>query len=177
MVFEKGNLRIRELTENDAFLLVEWLSNPTVLQYYGGRDRPHDFEMVRESFLQQDDETRCIVEYDSQAIGYIQFYALDDEGKKEYGYTDMKEKIYGTDQFIGEASHWNQGIGKLLVSAMIDYLIHVLEADKIVMDPQTWNTRAVACYEKCGFKKIKLLPKNEWHEGELRDCWLMEYSI
>ena len=82
ILFEKGSLRVRQLTDNDASLLAEWLSNPTVLQYYEGRDRPHDLEMVRESFFQQDDETKCIIEYASQPIGYIQFYALDDEGKK-----------------------------------------------------------------------------------------------
>lgn len=177
ILFEKGSLRVRELTDNDASLLAEWLSNPTVLQYYEGRDRPHDLAMVRESFFQQDDETKCIIEYASQAIGYIQFYELDDEAKKEYGCTDKSGKIYGTDQFIGEASMWNQGIGKQLVRSMVEYLIQVLEADKIVMDPQTWNTRAIACYEQCGFKKIKLLLNKEWHEGEYRDCWLMEYSI
>jgi aminoglycoside 6'-N-acetyltransferase len=176
VIFEKGNLRVRKLTEKDAFLLVEWLSNPLVLQYYEGRDRPHDIEMVRASFFPDDDETRCIVEYNSQAISYIQFYALDAEGKSEYGYSDMKEKIYGTDQFIGEINYWNLGIGKLLVGSMVDYLIHFLDAGKIVMDPQTWNARAIACYEKCGFKKVMLLPKHEWHEGELRDSWLMEYS-
>jgi aminoglycoside 6'-N-acetyltransferase len=147
-----------------------------VLQYYEGRDHPHDFEMVRESFFRDDDETRCIVEFDSLAIGYIQFYELDNEEKTKYGYTDMKEKIYGTDQFIGEVHYWNLGIGKILVSSMVDYLIKVLDARKIVMDPQSWNARAIACYEKCGFIKVKLLPKHEWHEGELRDCWLMEFS-
>jgi aminoglycoside 6'-N-acetyltransferase len=176
VIFEKGNLRVRRLTEKDAYLLVEWLSNPLVLQYYEGRDRPQDIEMVRASFYQDDDETRCIVEYDSQAIGYIQFYALDAEGKSKYGYTDVKERMYGIDQFIGKTNYWNLGIGKLLVGSMVDYLIHFLDAGKIVMDPQTWNARAIACYEKCGFKKVKLLPKHEWHEGELRDSWLMEYS-
>jgi aminoglycoside 6'-N-acetyltransferase len=59
---------------------------------------------------------------------------------------------------------------------MVYYLINVLDANKIVMAPQTWNERAIACYEKCSFKKVKLLPKHECHEGELRDSWLMEFS-
>jgi aminoglycoside 6'-N-acetyltransferase len=176
VIFEKGNLRVRELTEKDAYFLVEWLSNPLVLQYYEGRDNPHDIKMVRDSFYLDDDETRCIVEYDSHAIGYIQFYELDAEGKSKYDYTDVNEKIYGTDQFIGNTNYWNLGIGKLLVGSMVDHLIHFLDAGKIVMDPQIWNARAIACYEKCGFKKVKLLLKHEWHEGEIRDCWLMEYS-
>jgi aminoglycoside 6'-N-acetyltransferase len=177
LIFQTDNLRVRKLADNDVDYLVKWLSDQIVLQYYGGRDRPHDIEMVREVFFpQEDSETRCIIEYDSKPIGYIQYYELDDEGKKKYGYTDVEEKIYGTDQFIGEVHYWNKGIGKLLVGSMVDYLITVLNASKIVMDPQTWNVRAISCYEKCGFKKVRLLPRNEWHEGELKDCWLMEYS-
>jgi aminoglycoside 6'-N-acetyltransferase len=42
------------------------------------------------------------------------------------------------------------------------------------MDPQTRNTRAIKCYKKCGFKKIKILPKRELHEGEYQDCLLIE---
>ncbi len=44
------------------------------------------------------------------------------------------------------------------------------------MDPQLRNTRAMKCYEKCGFKKIKILPKHELHEGVHQDCWLIEYK-
>ncbi|MFK7696815.1 GNAT family N-acetyltransferase [Paenibacillus sp. HJGM_3] len=177
MLFQSGNLRVRKLSSKDAGYLVKWLSDPTVLQYYGGRDRPHSLEMVREIFFkEEDDEIRCIVEYDSNEIGYIQFYELDEEGKERFGYTEVEEKIYGTDQFIGEPNYWNNGIGKLLVSSMAEYLITALGASKIVMDPQTWNARAIACYEKCGFRKVKLLPNYEWTEGEQRDSWLMEFS-
>ena len=79
------------------------------------------------------------------------------------------------DQFIGESTYWNKGIGTQLVRAMVAYLIEEKGADRIVMDPQTWNERAIRCYEKCGFKKVKLLPENELHEGEYRDCWLIEH--
>lgn len=58
---------------------------------------------------------------------------------------------------------------------MVEYLIEQKQADIVVMDPQTWNERAIRCYEKCGFKKVKIMPKHEFHEGEYRDCLLIEY--
>lgn len=58
---------------------------------------------------------------------------------------------------------------------MIEFLLVQQKADRIVMDPQTRNERAIHCYEKCGFKKVRLLPKQELHEGIYQDCWLMEY--
>lgn len=59
---------------------------------------------------------------------------------------------------------------------MIDFLIKEKGADRVVVDPQTWNKRAISCYEKCNLKKVNFLPKHEIHEGELRDSWLLEYK-
>jgi len=178
MIFQRDALVVRELVESDKEKLAKWLSDPRVLEYYEGRDRPHDIEMVTKHFYNRKNEeiTGCIVEYEGKEIGYIQFYPLEEDEKIEYGYADSPETIYGTDQFIGEVSYWNKGIGKQLVSSMIDFLMREKGADRVVMDPQSWNARAIACYEKCGMKKVKLLPKHEIHEGELRDAWLMEYS-
>jgi aminoglycoside 6'-N-acetyltransferase len=177
MLFQQGKLSVRELEEKDAVLLAKWLSDSHVLEYYDGRDNPFDLEKVRKKFYNRNDNSvRCIVEFEEVAIGYIQFYPLEDEEREIYGYTEVEESIVGMDQFIGEIDYWNKGVGTLLVSAMVQYLITEKQADRVVMDPQTWNERAHRCYEKCGFKKVKLLPERELHEGEYRDCWLIEYK-
>lgn len=174
-LFQNGSLTVRRLNENDKPLLAIWLSNPEVLEYYEGRDHSFDLARVERVFyLSDDDEVKCIIEYEGNSIGYIQYYELNDATKKEYGYTT--EKVFGTDQFIGEVNYWNRGIGTRLVKSMTEFLINQLHADKVVMDPQVWNERALKCYEKCGFKKVKLLPEHELHEGEYRDCWLIEYN-
>lgn len=178
LIIKEGGLEIRHLEDSDKQILVKWLSDPVVLQYYEGRDNPHDLERVNARFFnREDDTTRCIAEYDGKPIAYIQFYLVDDESKGVYGYDEVQDSIYGTDQFIGEVDYWNKGIGTLLVNLMKKSLIEKKEASRIVMDPQADNMRAIACYEKCGFKKVKLLPQSELHEGEWRDCWLMEYVV
>ncbi len=177
MLFKKGSLTVRKLESRDAAILAKWLSDPTVLEYYEGRDNPHDTEKVLKNYFDHEDEVHgCIVENEGVQIGYIQFYPLDAETKEIYGYTDDESEIlYGMDQFIGEVEYWNQGIGQLLVQAMVEFLVKNKDADRVVMDPQTWNKRAIRCYENSGFEKVKLLPKHELHEGEFRDCWLIEY--
>lgn len=176
LLIKNRDLRVRALAESDKTLLAEWLSNPEVLQYYEGRDNPYDVEKVkREFFDDEDDAIRCLIEFDEAPIGYVQFYEIDGEERKLYGFTDSKDIIYGMDQFIGEVSYWNKGIGTKLVSTIAKYLSREKGADRIVMDPQTQNERAIHCYEKCGFEKVKLLPKRELHEGVYHDCWLMEY--
>jgi aminoglycoside 6'-N-acetyltransferase len=177
VIYTKNKLTIRELEEQDAPKLVEWLSNPRLLEFYEGRDKPHDLYMVKNAFYQDSNETRCMVEYDGLEIGYIQFYEIDESEKRSYfEEAAANQKIMGTDQFIGETSYWNQGIGTVLIQSILEYLTVVMGAVKVIMDPQARNHRAIACYKKCGFRKVKHLPEHEWHEGEKRDCWLMEYA-
>ncbi|PWW28816.1 aminoglycoside 6'-N-acetyltransferase [Cytobacillus oceanisediminis] len=177
MIYQTGPLSVRLLKRSDNLLLQKWLSDPAVLEFYEGRDRPFDLKSVNQKFFDRDDGIkRCLVEYEGARIGYIQFYGLDEETRELYGYSDFTGSVYGTDQFIGETEYWNKGIGTLLVKAMADYLLHEKQAGKLAMDPQTRNERAIRCYEKCGYKKVRLLPKNELHEGEYRDCWVMEYA-
>lgn len=172
----KDDLEIRVLSVEDAQLLVKWLSDSRVLEYYEGRDRPHDLKMVKEHFYEDRDEiTQCIVNYKGVDIGYVQFYPISNEEYELYGYRKENGIVFGMDQFIGETEYWSQGIGTKLVKSVTEYIVS-LGINIIVMDPQTWNHRALRCYEKCGFNKIKLLPKHEWHEGMKQDCWLIEYK-
>ncbi|MDN3015549.1 GNAT family N-acetyltransferase [Paenibacillus sp. BSR1-1] len=174
MLFKSDGLKVRKLEEKDKYLLAKWLSDPSVLEFYEGRNNPFNIYRVNAKFYnRRDGVTGCIVEYEGIEIGYIQYYQLDDEVKKEYGYTDGK--IFGTDQFIGEGEFRNKGIGTLIVTSMVKFLINYYKADRVVMDPQTRNTRDIKCYEKCGFKKVKILPNHELHEGEYQDCWMIEY--
>ncbi|OPH61387.1 GNAT family N-acetyltransferase [Paenibacillus ferrarius] len=176
-IFLNNDICLRRLELKDSNLLVNWLSNPEVLAYYEGRDRPHNLELVRKHFFEDRDEiTQCIIQYKNTDIGFIQFYLIGDEEIAQYGYQDDLGIIYGMDQFIGETEFWNQGIGYQLIKETVRYLIENRSANKIVLDPQAWNTRAIRVYEKSGFIKKIYLEEHEMHEGELRDCWLMEYD-
>jgi len=177
ILYDYNKITIRLLTIDDALFLVKWLSDPVVLQYYQGRDQPYDINMVRQHFFERKQEiTQCIIQYEGIAIGYIQFYPVFDAERTEYGYDDFEGTVYGMDQLIGEPEYWNRGIGTELIQSMVNYLIQHERVDKIVMDPQTWNHRALRVYEKCGFSVKKLLPRHELHEGEYKDCWLIEYG-
>ncbi|WP_318245263.1 GNAT family N-acetyltransferase [Paenibacillus gallinarum] len=170
---------MRKLRPEDAGLLEKWLSDQEVLQYYEGRDRPHDAELVQRHFYENKDEVHaCIIQYNAVDIGYIQYYEIKSEEAEEVGLAiHPGELVYGMDQFIGEASYWNRGIGTKLLEFMIRYLTRECGVDRIIMDPQEWNQRAIHVYEKVGFRKVKLLSNHEWHEGTYRDCWLMEFAV
>lgn len=175
---KKHSIGLRKLMEEDKHRLLKWLTDPQVLRFYEGRDNPFTMGRVEASFFDGNlEETRCIVIHEDTPIGYIQYYPIGMEERKIYGYNDSEDAVFGMDQFIGEPEYWDRGIGTELVILTIERVIREKQASRIVLDPQTWNERAIHCYEKCGFQKVKLLPEREWHEGEYRDCWLMEYVV
>ncbi|NIK70861.1 MULTISPECIES: GNAT family N-acetyltransferase [unclassified Paenibacillus] len=177
ILFQSKEIGLRTLELEDAGLLVRWLSDPVVLEYYEGRDRPLDAEQVRKHFYEEREEIiPCIIQYNGNDIGYLQFYEIQEEERDIYGFPEDEGAVYGMDQFIGEYRYWNKGIGTELIRETVRYLIKERGARRIAMDPQAWNARALRVYEKSGFKKTKLLEKHEWHEGEYRDCWLIVYD-
>ncbi|PKJ52120.1 GNAT family N-acetyltransferase [Bacillus sp. SN10] len=177
MLFQKDNVSVRYVVEEDAPIISKWLTDPEVLQYYEGRDDPQSVEMVLNHFIHNPNspEKRCLIAFDDVPIGYIQMYPVDSEWKTLYGYEES-QNVWGMDQFIGEPTYWGKGIGTKFVKAAITYILSEMGAEAIAMDPKVNNERAIKCYEKCEFKKVKILKEHELHEGVLEDCWMMEYK-
>lgn len=182
VLFTHQNLIVRHLTHADAPHLARWLGDPRVQPYWEGVESPSTEAEVVDRFWGEGAEDHvmlCLVERDEQPIGFLQYLHLADEPETvaEYGLDDASpDGLWGIDLFIGVPELWNQGIGTELVRATVTYLFRDLDARKLVIDPQTWNQRAIRCYEKAGFRKVKLLPHHERYEDEWRDGWLMELS-
>ncbi|TYS70417.1 acetyltransferase [Sutcliffiella horikoshii] len=177
MNYHNEELLIRELQhgKDEEYLLI-WLSDPKVLEFYEGRDVIFNTEDILRKFFNRDDEvSRCMVVYQGKNIGYIQYYPINKATSTLAEYFEM-ERVYGLDQFIGDSDYWNKGIGTLLITSMVNFLLIKKGANRIVMDPIISNGRAIKCYEKCGFIKKRVLREHILHEGEYRDCWLMELT-
>lgn len=181
MHLRKDEISIRRMQDDiqDYSLMAKWLTDEKVLKYYEGKNNPFPLDRIIESYqlmVRGDDKSvPCLFYYQKTAIGYLQYYALNDlpDTDRQMYSLEETENVYGMDLFIGESQYWNQGIGTKVVSFAVDYIFEQLQAVKVVIDPHVWNTRAIRCYEKCGFVKVKILPEHELHEGKYWDCWLM----
>lgn len=169
-----GPLHIRRLQVEDIPTMARWLSDPRVLAYYEGRDNPHDEAKVQDVFFarKEENEAACLFSYEGKPLGYVQFYPVPPEELSALGY-DAAEAVYGMDQFIGEPEYWNRGIGSLMIRVVVRYLFTECGATRVIMDPVVENERAIRAYEKCGFRRVRIMPEKEWSEGRLHDCWHM----
>jgi aminoglycoside 6'-N-acetyltransferase len=158
-------------TPADYEVMAKWLTDPRVLEFYQGRDNAFSLERIKEKYaplvLRLESVTPCLLTLADAPIGYLQYYPVTE--------TDAPG-TFGIDQFIGDPSLWNQGIGTRAVSLLLTYLFRNQGARKVITDPRVENLRATRCYEKCGFRKVRILPRHEFHEGSYRDSWLMEVT-
>ena len=173
-----GSVSIRPMqdADDDYQLLSQWLTDPEVLEWVYGRDKPQDLINVRDKYgpltRGEGSTTPCFILYRSQPVGYVQFTSLNSEDSVRYGIQDVSMN-YSIDLWIGDTTLWSQGIGTTTVTAMVQYLKTELGATNITIDPREANTRAIRCYEKSGFTKAKLIERGEYHEGKWQPCWLM----
>lgn len=179
--FVAGDLLFRPIGEDDVDRIVRWLADPEVGGWWEGVTVDHDEALVRRDFLAHPGEehvTKAIVERDGRPIGFQQWYPVWIPGEAgEWGDPAITtEGTFGIDQFIGESRLHNQGIGTRQVRAVATWLLgpHGPDATRVITDPVVENLRAVRCYEKAGFRKVKVLPAHEALDGVPRDSWLME---
>ncbi len=166
MILE-ANLHIRAMTNNDFDLMVRWLTNQKVLEFY--EEPPSNLDRVVNKYGSRIKEehyvTPCIVEYKNEPIGYIQYYKIQETDLKKYELPN-NQNIYGIDQFIGEPQLWGKGIGSIMIRMILDDLWNNKGALKVVLDVKKTNTRAISSYKKCGFKQTKELN----HDLILMEC-------
>lgn len=184
-LFQNGNIGIRKMEDNitDYNLMAKWLSTEELLDYYEGRSNSFDLEKVIKKFAPRAKGevavVPCLIEHNQKAIGYIQYYLIEPDGYDVGDAINMKNYRlpYGIDLFIGETDNWNKGIGTIVVRSLISYLFNNKNADIIFIDPQTWNKRAIRCYEKSGFIPIVVIKNREMHDGEYKDSLIMSISF
>ncbi len=176
VLFTVDKLVVRRMRDDseDYGTLARWLSDPRVLEYIYGREKPFDMEAVlakyRPRVVGEENVEPCLVLRDDSPIAYVQLYPAPPE---ILAHLSKTRDAWAIDLFIGEPELWDQGIGTRMVAAVIDYLFDDRHAATVTIDPRVDNPRAVRAYEKAGFVKLVVLPAHELHEGPWRDCWLM----
>ena len=174
-----GDLCVRPVCDRtqDYVILSGWLQNPRVLEFFGGRDQHHSLEAIREKYApkqpDQSDLFPCLIEFLDRPVGFIQFDQLRPEELSRFGYSPQ-EIVYRVDLFIGETDLWGYGLGRRALRIVTRHLFQARSASQVVSNPQVDNPRAVRSYLAAGFRNVKLLPRHQLHEGQLRDCYLME---
>lgn len=174
------NFQILTNKKEDYLLLLQWLSQDEILQWYEGRDQNFNYETIKQKFKPSISETSdtysFFIIYNDYKVGYIQYYVLNNIEKNNFKY-NSKVFVIGIDFFIGIKQLHNKGIGTKILNKFINFLKIEIHPEIIIVDPLEDNLRAIHVYEKCKFNKKKLLVNYALHEQKLSNFWLMELKI
>jgi len=149
-------ISIRPFTREDLPLYYEWAKIPHVrdtwfLEGYEGVDaiegkiRPGGYDFP------------FIILLDKEPIGYIQYsdlfaYRTQCEDRKGV-FTDEEQGTYCLDLFL--ATHLGKGYGTEAVKEFCAWMKKHLPVKQILISPSVENKRAIRCYEKVGFQRIR----------------------
>lgn len=144
--------KLKDIDE-DYLLMMEWLNNSDIRQWYGYDDflQPPDFNDIRRKYkkkvLNATDTNPNIILINNIPVGYIQYYETD-----EYLH---EENVYGIDLFIGNDDYRGKGYGIKILKQIIKDIFLNSNIRKIIVDPHIENKRAIQCYLNTGFQEFK----------------------
>ena len=81
-------------------------------------------------------------------------------GNCGFNYEDIQNHNAKIGIFIGERDYWSKGYGRDALRLLLDFGFNVRGYNQIHLNVFEYNARAIACYEKLGFKR----------QGVWRDC-------
>ena len=152
---------LRPIQAGDVDGLERVFAEPAVAQWWPRFDRA---KIEAELLHPDDDTTVYTIIVDDQLAGVIESWEEDEPDYKHAGLD------------IAVATRWH-GTG-VAVDALRTLARHLVTAEghhRLVIDPAVDNTRAIACYEKVGFRPVGVMRRYErgadgtFHDGLLMD--------
>jgi AacA4 family aminoglycoside N(6')-acetyltransferase len=156
LVVASSLVTLRPMTEGDLETLHGWLNRPHIVEWWGGGHPTLD--EVRAKYLPRvlaaDNVTPYIGMLGSKPFAYAQSYVA--LGSADGWWDDETDPgVRGIDQSIGEPDLLGKGLGTLLVRALGDMLLADPAVTRLQTDPDPRNLRAIRCYEKAGFRRVR----------------------
>jgi aminoglycoside 6'-N-acetyltransferase len=160
---------LQPLTPADLPLLTRRHAHPQVYRWWEGR--PLSEAEVREEYLDDDAPvTCCLVYHRGRPVGHLQFFRYEVAAGREAVGLAEGEDAWGIDLFLTDEADRNRRLGTGLLASPLARLAQEGAATLVLTDPHIDNPRAIACYQKAGFRPVRTLPTHEAQAGEWKDA-------
>ncbi|MCR5564291.1 MAG: GNAT family N-acetyltransferase [Gammaproteobacteria bacterium] len=163
-MYRFSDLSIREFTEDDIQLKVNWINNSETNKYLH-YDLPLEYERTLEWFKNiknRKDRFEGIIEYNSTPIGIIGLLDIDYKNKKAEGHI-----------VIGDRSFRGKKIGKRSIQLRAMYAFYELGLEKIYTYIDVGNEASLKNNLSIGFHVEGYLQQHLYKDGKPQDVYLM----
>lgn len=149
---------LRPMTECDLAMLHDWLNRPHIVEWWGG-ERP-SLQQVQEQYHPRALARERVMPYigllGTQPFAYAQTYVALGAGNGWWE-DEVDPGVRGIDQSIADAALLGMGLGTRLVQVLVERLFGDPQVSKVQTDPAPHNLRAIRCYEKAGFRRVRTI--------------------
>jgi RimJ/RimL family protein N-acetyltransferase len=159
------------IDENDAEKFTEWLNDLEVAYNINFHNRSINVEKEKEILNKLSKEHNYSI-IDINTNGLL--------GNCGYNYLDHLNQTGEIGIIIGNKDYWNKGYGTEAIILLLDYGFKALNLHNISLWTNSFNKRAIKCYEKVGFKRIgnrreALLRGKERYDEMMMDILSIEF--
>jgi [ribosomal protein S5]-alanine N-acetyltransferase len=169
-----GDVRLRPPQPGDRAARLASGRDPELVRLYGGdwkQDQPLTEAGVEQWYAKvARDPLLWIIEYQGQCVGHLGFHSLDLANRRA-------RYVIG----IFDRAFWGRGIGTQATRLALRYAFEVLQLHRVDLRVLSYNTRAIAAYEKCGFMREGVeregaLVEGEWHSDVMMSILEQEWE-
>ncbi len=150
-------IELHQFTENDIKRLISWIPGEAFLLQWAGPN--YSYPLTQKQIQSTLELTRgehpanymFKAMLDDEPIGHIELLAVD--------YTAAKAVLGRV--LIASETQRGQGYGLAMIQAALKYAFEKLSMENIDLGVFKFNSAAINCYEKLGFKRYKSIPDRQ----------------
>lgn len=136
-------IALAPFTENDFEQFISWIDNEELLVTIAGNyfSFPLTTEQLHKYLLDEKSHSFNIIDAnENKVIGHAELISMGND-------------LFKIDKLlIGDKNQRGKGTGEKVMQQLVQYAFEKLQATTIELNVFDWNSSAIRCYEKIGFK-------------------------
>lgn len=152
-------IELRLLNDDDISLVEAWLNREHVRKWY---EIPHLGVSINDWVYELKERngefkwlTHLIVLWQGSPIGLCQYYKCEDSRDEDFGTLPIKGS-YGIDYLIGEESCLGKGLGKEMITSLVNVVLSLPDAKRVTADIDKKNKASERTLLSCGFELLDI---------------------
>ncbi len=136
-------IELKPFNKDDFPFLIKWIDNKEILFQFAGDIFAYPLTNIQlEKYLNDLNRNafKVINKMNNSIIGHSEIYLTKNKTAK------LCRILIGEPKFRGK------GLGKIIVQELVRISFEKYNAKKVELNVYDWNTSAIKCYEKVGFK-------------------------
>lgn len=163
-------IKLRPIERSDLDSIMSWVGDEEVTNFLGGEMLLGPLSRIAEEKF---------IERASESSVNSRLFVIETLADRRYlGSTDLHNinwvnRTAEVGIVIGDKSCWGKGYGSDAMRVLLRYAFDKINLNRVSLKVFAYNPRAIASYERCGFRREGLLRQDKFLGGNYHDTIVM----